>query len=416
MKFIIDRLMWPLYYAGVYAMVFAIRISSLWNEKSRLWLSGRLKWKEELAKIPPKKSKRIWFHVSSLGEYEQARPVIQEIVASKPATEIILSFFSPSGFQARKNKEQGYVIYLPADLPGNAENFIRQLKPDLAVFVKYDLWPGYLNALIKKQIPSLLISANWIPGKMHASWAFPLNHQLLLKFERIFFQRHHDLKYFQEKGFRNIEVAGDTRIDRTLDLPNEIEIRIPVNLKNVSYDLVAGSTWPSDEALIIHAIEKLNLRAIIAPHDVSVSNIERLKRSLPGKFDVLSELQSSSPSNPVLIIDTIGLLSVLYHLGKIAYVGGGFGKGIHNILEPASHARPVLFGPSSGMFPEAADLIKERSAFMVRDKNEIITTLKWMLQPGVSAEAGAKGYEYLKKHAGATGIVTKFILDHYLDR
>ncbi len=323
--------MWPLYYAGMYLLVLGIRFSALWNPKSKQWAQGRKRWRSNLKTLGTKSSTRIWFHVSSLGEFEQARPVIEKIKKEKPEIEIILSFFSPSGYTMKLYYTHARVVYLPPDLPGNADLWIQYVKPDLAVFVKYDLWPGYLKSLLKYKIPTILISANWTPNNIMSSWSFPLTQSLLKRINKIFLQRGSHLDYFLKKGFRNIDVGGDTRIDRSIALPLEVAEQIPRNIIEAApFDLVAGSTWPHDEELIIHAIQTLSLRAIIAPHDITSINIQRLKKRLPVPYQLLSQLKQNAFYSQVLVVDSIGLLSVLYSAGAIAYVGGGFGKSIHN--------------------------------------------------------------------------------------
>jgi 3-deoxy-D-manno-octulosonic-acid transferase len=264
----------------MYLFVLGIRISAIWNQKSQHWLSGRKNWDSDLKKIPLKNDFRIWFHVSSLGEFEQARPVIEKIKELRPGTEIILSFFSPSGFLQKHDYPFATVTYLPADLPGNAKKWIQMIDPDYAVFTKYDLWPGYLKALSDKKIPAILISANWIPGGFN-SWSNPLIKGFLKEFKMIFLQRKEHLTTIQNIGFPNTQVSGDTRIDRSLELPAEVEARIPEKLKAYGhFDLIAGSTWPDDEKILSDAIHHMSLKTIIAPHNVSADNIDRLIKSL----------------------------------------------------------------------------------------------------------------------------------------
>ena len=403
--------MWFLYHAFVYAFVLGIRISSIWNEKSRQWLAGRKDWKSTVATLGKKKQPRIWFHVSSLGEFEQAKPVIEKIKASRADIEIILTFFSPSGFLTRKSYPLANVLYLPADLPGVAKKWISLIQPDMGVFVKYDLWPGYLRAMHELNIPCILISANWLPDKAFGSWSVPLNKPFLKKFRRIFFQRNTDLDFFKKLGFHNLEHAGDTRIDRALHLPSEMNDRIPSELKNQRFDLVAGSTWEKDEELVIHAIKKLGLRAIIAPHDTSKKNIDRLLQNLEFPYTLLSQITSSKHSEDILIVDSVGLLSVLYGLGDIAYVGGGFGKGIHNTLEPMSHGIPVIFGPGFSKFPEAVDMVEVKSGWSVSNKEDFIRTLQILGSKAPRETAGLENFKYLQVNSGATDKVTKYILE-----
>ena len=405
--------MWPLYYAGMYLFVLGIRISSSWNEKSRLWIEGRKNWKNKLQSIPAKKGSRVWVHVSSLGEFEQAKAVIEKLKASRPSIEIFLSFFSPSGFTIKKDyPKAAAVIYLPADLPGNASHFLSVLQPDLAVFVKYDLWPGFIRQLIKRNIPAVLISANWEPGRKRRSWNAPLIKGLLKKFDRIFFQQPDHIDFFRQLGFENISLAGDSRIDRSLQLPVESMDRIPFALHDAgTFDLVAGSTWEEDERILLNVINTLNLKTIIAPHDVSPQNINRLRNKIGEKLQLLSEMKQLEKGTRVIIVDGIGLLSSLYSRGRIAYVGGGFGKGIHNLLEPMAHGKPVLFGPRHKKFPEAIAAISQGAGFVVRNKEELIEKIQFLNQDQQAEQSGMKSRAYLEKNAGASDIIANYILD-----
>ncbi len=395
----------------MYLFMLGIRISSIWNEKARQWISGRKNWKSSIDKIPPKSGRRIWFHVASLGEFEQTKPVIERLKREEQI-EIILTFFSPSGYNQNLSDSKTIVTYLPHDLPGYADYFISSIQPDMAVFVKYDLWPGYLKSLADHSIPAILISANWSPVGKLSSWSIPLTKKYLKNFKRIFFQREEHIPFFQLKGFKNIVKAGDTRIDRSMNLPLEKEQRLPEKIAMApQFDLVAGSTWPADERMIIPVIEKLNLRTVIAPHDVSPANIKRLTKEFTVPFKLYSELHDSSIHENVLIIDTVGLLSVLYSVGSIAYVGGGFGNSIHNTLEPAAHSKPIVFGPHFTTFPEAVDMIGLECAWSVKNKEKFQEVLEKLSEEGVGKEAGEKAFEYLSGKAGATEIVTRYILE-----
>jgi 3-deoxy-D-manno-octulosonic-acid transferase len=405
-------MIWIPYYFIMYLVVAGIHISTLWNDKSKHWVSGRKGWLEKLDLFPEKSSPRIWFHVSSLGEFEQARPVIQRLKEQKPEREIILTFYSPSGYMLRSDYDLASVMYLPSDLPGVAKKWVTRIKPDVAIFVKYDLWPGYLNALKQNKIPTFLISAHWIPGKMFSSWALPPTKSLLKNFKKIFLQEGNHLAYFLKKGFTNLSVAGDTRIDRSLELPSEIKTRMPDVLVGApSFDLIAGSTWPQDEKIISKVIQQMNLSIMIAPHEVSASNIQRVLKSLPVYTKKLSELRSGEPLPKVILIDSVGLLSVLYSLGKIAYIGGGFGSGIHNILEPMAHQKPILFGPAFAKFPEAVAMVDLEAAWSVTDASTLRNKITFLLDSGNAEKAGKIAHHYLQTHGDATSIVTNSILE-----
>lgn len=404
--------MWLLYHFVLYLFSLAVRISSLWDRKSFEWLEGRKNWKWSLKNIPKKENTRIWFHVASLGEFEQAKPVIETLKKERPELEIILSFFSPSGYNVRSHYQLAQVIYLPLDLPGNAEVFLDAIQPDLAVFVKYDLWPGYLKALEEKNIPAILISAFWAPNRRWSSGSIRLTKKYLRNFRHIFMQRKDHLQHFQQQGFSNLSVAGDTRIDRSLLLPFEIEKRLPKIFDEEStFDIIAGSTWSEDEDLLIPVIKEMNLRAIIVPHDVSLHHINKLVSKMTVPFKLYSNVEQDNIPYQVLIIDCIGLLSVLYSAGKIAYVGGGFGKGIHNILEPAAHKCPVIFGPAHERFPEAHDLIQIGAAWSITNKDQLKDSLQYLMADDNAMKSGEKAFNYLIANQGATEIVTDYILE-----
>lgn len=408
-------MIWPLYYLSIYVMIIGIRISALWSQKSRLWISGRKNWLKKIKEIPPAAGPRIWIHVSSLGEFEQARPVIEKMKVSHLDPEIILTFFSPSGYMIRSDYPLATVLYLPADIPGNAEKWVDHIRPDLAVFVKYDLWPGYLQALSKQKIPAILFSAHWTPNHQWSSWNLPPARDLLKRFRMIFLQREDHLNFFSDKGYKRLAVAGDTRIDRSLHLPGEVEERLPSALKDLGpFDIVAGSTWPADEQLLMPVIEKYHLKVIIAPHDVSRNNIERLMRTLPypaARLSELDELKAGQETWRIVVVDSIGVLNVLYALGRVAYIGGGLGRGIHNTLEAMAHSKPLIFGPRHEAFPEAVDMVKAGGAFAVRNEKELGDVVSQLLAPGRAERAGRTCHDYLLAHAGASDVVSKYIVE-----
>ncbi len=406
-------MIWVLYFFAMYLMSAGIRISALWNDKSKKWIHGRKNWVHKVKSLPSKSNPRIWFHVSSLGEFEQARPVMESLKRAQPGLEIILTFFSPSGFSIKSNYPLATVFYLPEDLPGHAKKWIEWVQPDFAVFVKYDLWAGYLNALHQKSIPTILISAHWHPGATFHSSALPPTRSLLKGFNQIFLQKPDHLDYFKNKGFNNLTVAGDTRIDRSLELADEVDQRLPKSLKGLPVvDVVAGSTWPADEKILMEVAEKLNLQMIIAPHDVSEANITRLIDSLPLSLSAirLSAIKEPTVSERIIVVDSIGVLNILYPLGRVAYIGGGFGPGIHNTLEPIAHHKPVLFGPKYQKFPEAVDLIALNAAWSVANAQELTERLKQLLPTGRFEQAGEIAYNYLTAQSGASKKITQYIL------
>lgn len=405
-------MIWVLYYFAMYLLTAGIRLSALWNKKAKQWVNGRKGWMEKMNVLPPKSNPRIWFHVSSLGEFEQARPVMENLKRTDPKIELILTFFSPSGFTVKHQYPLAHVFYLPPDLPGNAEKWIKKVQPDLAVFVKYDLWAGYLRALEKKNIPAVLISAHWQPGSLFHSSGMPPTRKLLKNFRQIFLQKGDHLSHFRKKGFLNVSLAGDTRIDRSLELSKEVGDRIPEMLKNLSsFDLVAGSTWPPDEKILLATAVALDLRMIIVPHDVSEENITRLLESSPLPAIRLSKMKHSAGKEKIIIVDSIGVLNVLYVLGKIAYIGGGFGAGIHNTLEAAAHRKPVVFGPNYQKFAEAHDLIALKAAYPISNQAELTAVLRQLSGNESYEEKGEIAFNYLVTHRGASNTISTYIME-----
>ena len=399
------------YGAAMYAMTGLIRLAAWWNPSARKWVDGRRDWRSSLAALPPKQGRRIWFHVASLGEFEQARAVIEGLREKRPDIDIVLTFFSPSGYEQRKNYPHARVCYLPADVPGNARQWIEGIAPDMVVFVKYDLWPGYVRAVVEQQVPALLIAAHWTPDQRMASWSNPLVRHWLKRFNRIFLQRGDHLEAFRAMGYNNLDVAGDTRIDRALQLPAESADRLPTALRDLGrFDLVAGSTWGPDEALLFSTTRDRPGRYAIVPHDVSESHIEKIMAHAPDDCLRLSAWRPGMAFK-YLVIDRIGLLAYLYALADAAYVGGGFGKGIHNTLEPMAYGIPVIVGPHHTRFPEAVDAIRLGGMFAAKDKTSLLRILERLADGSFRREAGTIGREYLEARRGASARLVDYIAE-----
>ncbi len=399
------------YGAAMYVMTGLIRLAAFWNPAARLWVDGRRDWQASLARFPKKKGKRIWFHVASLGEFEQARAVIEGLRQKRPDIDIFLTFFSPSGYAQRKDYPHAHVHYLPADVPGNAGRWIDGLAPDMAVFVKYDLWPGYVHTLVDRHIPTLLIAAHWTPDQRIASWSNPLVRHWLKRFDKIFLQRGDHLEAFRARGYHNLAVAGDTRVDRCLQLPDESSTRLPQSVRDIGrLDLVAGSTWGPDEELLFAATRDRPGRYAIVPHDVSGAHLDKIMALAPGECVRLSAWQPEMPFK-YLLIDRIGLLAHLYALADAAYVGGGFGKGIHNTLEPMAFGIPVIVGPRHDRFPEAVDAIRLGGMFAVDDEDSLRNILDRLSERAFRDRAGAAGREYLEAQRGASARLVDYIAE-----
>ncbi|MFH1004082.1 MAG: glycosyltransferase N-terminal domain-containing protein [Bacteroidota bacterium] len=349
--------------------------ASFFNRKARLWIDGRKNIFKRLVLLFPvsngerkEEEQIIWFHCSSLGEFEQARPLIEKIKNQKIKNKILITFFSPSGYEVRKNYEGAdYIFYLPLDTKTNAQKFISLLKPAAAFFIKYDFWYNYLNELHQQKIPTYLISANFRQEQFNGLYGNFLN-KVLLFFTHIFVQNESSQKILNAEGFLNVTISGDLRYDRVSDtITNPKQFPLIEQFKGSSKLIVAGSTWEKDEK-IIGKLQIANCKLIIAPHEIGESDIRRVLAQFPDRCIRYSELSKENfQTINVLVIDNIGMLSSLYQYADIAYIGGGFGSGIHNILEAVAFGVPVIFGPNHHKFPEANELIELGGAFIISD-------------------------------------------------
>lgn len=398
------------YWLAIFGMVGLLRIAAWWNPVAREWIQGRRHWRREAQECPAPSGQRVWFHAASLGEFEQARTVIEGLAKARADLDIVLTFFSPSGYRQRKDYPYARVMYLPADLPGHAAAWLDAIQPDVAVFVKYDLWPGFVRALADRGIPAVLMSAHWSPKDRLTSWANPLVRPYLRQFARIFLQRDDHLGWFGRLGFP-VDVAGDTRIDRCLQLPGECHQRLPDILRQMErFVLVAGSTWGPDEEILFKVTRDFPGHFMIVPHDVHPSNVERILRRAPGEACTLSAYIPGRDFK-YLVIDRVGLLGCLYALGDLAYVGGGFGRGLHNTLEPMAHGVPVIFGPSFHRFPEAADVLALGGGYQVSAAADLQTVLENLSAPEARAAAGTVCRNYLLHHQGATQKILDYLVN-----
>lgn len=389
----------------------------------KLFVNGRKDvFKKIQQKLPAKSNQRIWIHVASLGEYEQAVPVLQGLKEINPKCEIILSFFSPSGYEVKKNNEYAnFVTYLPLDTPSNAKEFIQEIQPDMALFIKYEIWPFYLEELNSKNIPTYLISANFRENQFlfHPLGKFML--KALQSFTHIFVQHKNSLILLKEKGISQVSVSGDTRYDRVFQqLQMENNFAFAEEFKQQHLCMVCGSTWPEDENLLLEVIQKNpELKLIIAPHEVEEKRIQALTQKLDTSYVLHSQLPDANlKESQVLIIDTIGLLSKLYAYADLAYVGGAAGNtGLHNILEPATFGVPILIGENHSKFPEAKLLLNEKALFSVASKEElngIVTEL--ITDASFRKQTGQNSFEFIQKNRGAQKIILDLIRDKLLSK
>ncbi len=359
-----------------------IQIASLKNRKARFWVNGRRHWqhklKEKISNL--EKGKRVWIHCASLGEFEQGRPIIEAIKATDKSVKIILTFFSPSGYEVRKDYEHADIIaYLPLDTPSNAKQFIDLVSPDKVIFVKYEFWVNYLNTLRNKGIESYLVSAVFKDHHPFFKWYGGIFINSLKAFRVLMVQDQHSADLISSLGFKNVEVLGDTRADRVLEIKRSfVPYTNIMKFIGTSQVIVAGSTWPQDEEVILEALGMIKARPlpklIMAPHEINERSIERLKTSIE-KYGYSHCLysQGAETSAQIMILDTMGMLSRVYGHSTIAYVGGGFGDGIHNLLEPAVFGVPVAFGSKANYtkYNEAVQLKAVGAAFAIADEQEL---------------------------------------------
>ncbi len=402
-----------LYRFGLSIFYILMKLASHLHPKAKLWVSGRQHWEEKLRSKVGEIESSVWFHFASLGEFEQGRPVLEALKKAEPETNIIISFFSPSGYEIRKNYPLAKAVcYLPLDSPRNAQKFIELIKPKYAVFTKYEYWFYFFKTLHQQHIPLYLVSGIFRKNQVFFKWYGGFYRQMLDYISYFFVQNEESKILLNSLGITQVAVSGDTRFDRVAEnAKKKIELKEIEAFCGSSKVLVAGSTWPADEKLLNTIIESYpNWKIIIAPHEIAEANLQRLEKQLLGKTMRYSNLAANTFILPeVLIIDNIGLLSSLYSYGHVAFIGGGFGKGIHNTLEAAAFALPIIFGPKYQRFQEAKDLIDLKAGFSISNKAELNECLH-NLQTDIKNNAGEKAKAYVDSHTGATAQILKKIL------
>ncbi|GAB4285129.1 MAG: glycosyltransferase N-terminal domain-containing protein [Marinilabiliales bacterium] len=383
----------------------AILISSIFNKKARLWINGRKNfWNNFKNNLP--QGDIIWFHSASLGEFEQGRPILEQLKKKYPGYKICLSFFSPSGYNAIIDKTDDFVIYLPIDTKKNAKKFIELLNPKIAIFVRYEFWYHYLKQLYIKNIPSILVSANFRKNQMFFKWYGKWYRNILKFYTLIFVQNNKSAELLNKYNIKTF-VSGDSRIDRVYEISQSgKQIDFINEFKNGKKIIIFGSAWNDEIKLLQNFLSfgNKNIKYIIAPHLVHRENIERIIKELPLSHILYSNLNSTSNfENDCLIIDKIGILPFLYQYADIAVVGGGFLDGIHSILEPATFGIPVIFGPKYHKFNEAIDLIEIGASFSVKNQNEFNDIINKLLNNhDFYKNSSLLTKEYIKNNIGAT--------------
>lgn len=411
----------------VYLYFLFIRIAALFgHRKARALVKGQQSALAEMTNKQSAVTNCIWFHAASVGEFEQARPLIERLRREQPKQKIVLTFFSPSGYEMRKNYDQvDKVLYLPFATRRNARKFIAALQPKMAIFVKYEFWPAYLRELKKRNIRTYSISAIFRPGQLFFLPWGKIHLSLLKCFTHIFVQDEASYKLLQKHGVKDCSVAGDTRFDRVREVMGKQTPLTQERLKPIAHFvegaervIVAGSTWPKDEELLVRYIseQQENTKLILVPHEINEEHMHLIFQMLQGRmvrYSVVNEQLSTNANNvsvasvenilhlaQVLVVDTMGLLSSLYTYGQVAYIGGGFGAGIHNTIEAAVYGMPVLFGPKYHHFREAKGLIAAGAARSVKKYRELESALNEALDR--HEEIGAKAAAYVEAETGAS--------------
>ncbi len=387
----------------------AIRVASIWDRKASEWISGRkdlFKRLEDDLKNNPKK--RYWFHSSSLGEYELSKPLISGIKTKDPDALVVVTFFSPSAFEGKDSRDQGDLFYyLPLDSPSNAQKFIDLLQPEIAFFARYDLWYFFLLELEKRRIQSVLFSADFRKDQFYFKGLGKFMRNRLARISRIFVVSRKAKDLLAEYGIES-KISGDARFDRVAEIVSldrkfpEIEGFLENNTA-----FVVGSPWPSD---MIHLKDVISTdgkkRVILAPHDISSSSIAYFRSLFPEESILFSELIKDAGSEKrILIIDNIGMLSSIYRYADIAYIGGGFKEGLHNIFEPAGWGKPVLFGPELHKFPEAVQLSQMKGGFVVENSEQIKKTIEYLSDPEVLKNASLMARKFIESGRGSVDLI-----------
>ena len=412
-----------LYNIAIHFYLLGVAIASLFNEKVRkMWRGERAAFDVLKQKVDPE-AKYVWFHAASLGEFEQGRPIMERLRSEHPEYKILLTFFSPSGYEVRKNYEGADIIcYLPLDTPINAIRFLRLVRPVMAFFIKYEFWYNYLHILKYRKVPTYSVSSIFRPEQVFFKWYAKKYAGVLRCITHFFVQNEQSRELLEKIGITEVTISGDTRFDRVLQIKEQSK-RLPLveafkNKKQTVEEaykqeykvFVAGSSWPPDEDIFIRFFnEHPEWKLIIAPHVIGNDHLQQIMSKLNRKTVRYTEATPETAAEAqCMIIDCFGLLSSIYHYGEVAYVGGGFGVGIHNVLEAAVWNVPVFFGPNNKRFQEAQQLLASGGAVEITDYNSFDSAMtlfmndeKWL------KECGSKAGEYVKSKAGATDIVLK---------
>lgn len=398
-----------IYNFGIYCYKQLVALAGMRNAKARKLTQGQKGIFDYLSQHADPQGGYLWIHASSLGEFEQGRPLIEAIRKARPDTRILLTFFSPSGYEVRKNYPGAdLVCYLPFDLPGNVKRFLDLTRPTQAIFIKYEFWANYLNELKRRNIPTYSISAIFRPNQVFFRFYGGYFRRILRNFTHLYIQNKQSRQLLAGIGITNVSVVGDTRFDRVSDIRlSAKELPIVEAFAQGKKVLIAGSSWPKDEEFILDYFNhRDDIKLIIAPHEIHESHLLFIESRL--KRPTLRYTRATEATCDCLIIDCFGLLSSIYRYGTLAYVGGGFGAGIHNIAEAAVYDLPVIFGPNHRRFKEALELIACGGGFAIDSGEAFRATADRLLSdPDALAAASHNAGHYIASHTGATRLILK---------
>lgn len=394
----------------------AIRLAAPFHAKARRFVKGRQGLLQRIAEaLEPDTRPRVWMHCASLGEFEQGRPVLEAIRERFPGYSLVLTFFSPSGYEAKKTYAGAdHIFYLPVDSRRHAQQFLDLVQPRCALFVKYEFWYHYLDTLRRRQIPTLLFSALFQPRHPFFKWYGGLYREMLRSYRHIFVQDEASRRLLEQIGISQVTVAGDTRFDRAAGVLSQDKSFRSIEVFREGHTLlVAGSTWPGDEQLLAQAFRQLPgyYKLLIAPHEVDEAHISRLLALFPGSCLWASD-EDTYRSSRVCIVHTVGQLAYLYKYADATWIGGGFTRsGIHNVVEPAVFGSPVFFGPVYDRYQEAVEMIQRNAAASVSDARELVAALD---NKEALLRMGSNAQEYVQQKLGATKAVMGYLAEKCL--
>lgn len=404
-----------LYTFGIVAYMLAIHVAALFHKKARQMVLGQWNtWRILRSRLEPH-ARYVWFHAASLGEFEQGRPMMEYLRATHPEYKIVLTFFSPSGYEVRKDYAGADIVcYLPFDTISNAYAFIRMIKPEMAFFIKYEFWYNYIRLLHHRGIPVYSTCSIFHPRKIFFRWYGGFYADVLRHVTHFFVQDEQSKHLLATKGIiKNVSIVGDTRMDRVLAIQAAAKpIPLVEQFKQGHFVLVAGSSWPADEDCIIPYFNaQPDMKLILAPHVIDESHLRQIEEKLQRPVLRLSQAtQENICRVDCLIIDCFGLLSSIYRYGEVAYVGGGFGVGIHNVPEAAVYGVPVLIGSNNARFREAQDLLRLGGCLQISSAQDFAMTMERLRSDAQALrQAGEVAKRYIHANAGATGRIFSFL-------